>query len=121
MIEALLSTRFPAYAEPDTSATWKRIYLEFQCGQVVRGTIVARFPFGLAIDIGAPLPGLLLVTRVPGLTHEIYSSSSCFEAGASCVVTIERFAVNQNQIGLTVSPSWPPEDLHHLHSGSPAT
>ena len=102
MIRELITKHFPAYGLTDTSSVWAQIQNDFRCDQVVSGTIVARLPFGLVVDIGAALPAILLVTRIPGLTPETYDSSPQYSLQAMVEARIEAFAMGMNEIGLTI-------------------
>lgn len=103
MFEATLTKHFPVYGLQDTSCVWTEVQRDYHCGQEVSGMIIARFPFGVAVDFGAHLPGILLVTRIPDITPARFEPSAEYQAGARLEASIECFAVQQNQIGLSAA------------------
>ncbi|GEM_PF-4123260 len=100
-VDDILTEQFPAYGDRGTATRWNAIKSAYALGGAVKGRIVAKFPFGLAVDIGAPLPGLLLVTRIPNLTQERYEEDPVFSVGTEIEAKVQVFAENQRQIGLT--------------------
>jgi exosome complex RNA-binding protein Rrp4 len=108
-VNEVMTKCFPAYGEADTSAEWTQIEDRYKLGEIVNGRIVARFPFGLAVDFGAPLPGILLVTKVPNLTRERYEREPEYQLGTLVSARIYVFAKEQQEIGLTqIDDSEPP-------------
>lgn len=114
-VEAELARLFPAYAMTDTSAVWHQVEADYPIGSLVVGRVVAKFPFGLAIDFGVPLPGLLLVTRIPALEPESFETQPAYQLDACLSARILLYAREANCIGLTMlSPEdGAPPEMHH--------
>lgn len=100
-IEHILVEKFPAYLAESVESEWQAIEADYQPGMEIEGTIVARFSFGLVVDFGAPLPGLLLGTRIPGCNGSILEKDPKYSLGTRIAVKVDRFAKNLRQISLT--------------------
>jgi ribosomal protein S1 len=57
---------FPDWGTAGAAARWPAVRDGLQVGQTVRGTVIARAPFGVWLDIGVSFPALLLVPHMRG-------------------------------------------------------
>jgi len=55
---------FPDWGTDRGSARWQRVRESLKIGQAVSGTVIARAPFGVWLDIGVGFPALLLVPNM---------------------------------------------------------
>lgn len=58
--------RFPNWGTAHAAAGWPEVRFALRTDQEVRGTVIARAPFGVWIDIGVGFPALLLVPYMRG-------------------------------------------------------
>ena len=100
-VDDILSEKFPAYVAESVDHEWQAIEADYPPGTDIEGTIAARFPFGLAVDFGAPLPGMLLGTRIPDCNASILEEDPRYSPGTRIAAKVDRFAKNQRQIALT--------------------
>jgi hypothetical protein len=61
-----LRARFPDWGTEAALARWPGNRARLAVGQVARGVVIARAPFGVWVDIGAGHPALLLVPEMAG-------------------------------------------------------
>jgi predicted RNA-binding protein with RPS1 domain len=61
-----IRARFPEWGTDAALARWPAIRSRLFIGQVVRGEVIARAPFGVWVDIAAGHPALLLVPEMAG-------------------------------------------------------
>ncbi len=59
--------RFPDWGTDAAIARWPEVRVLLHIGQQVRGSVIARAPFGIWLDIGVSQAALLLVTEMCGL------------------------------------------------------
>lgn len=57
---------FPDWKPPEVPERWPAIRTLLSIGRDVTGTVIARAPFGIWLDIGVGHPALLLVVRMAG-------------------------------------------------------
>jgi hypothetical protein len=50
---------FPGYDSPERSSDWEALKSRLSIGSTIRGTVVARWPIGVLVDIGVGFPALL--------------------------------------------------------------
>jgi hypothetical protein len=61
-----ISSRYPDWGTDAALARWPQVRGRLRIGQHVRGTVIARAPFGVWLDIDAGHPALLLVPEMRG-------------------------------------------------------
>jgi small subunit ribosomal protein S1 len=59
-----IRAHFPDWETPGALARWPEVRTRLRVGQAVRGTVIARAPFGVWLDIGVGFPALLLVPEM---------------------------------------------------------
>jgi ribosomal protein S1 len=59
-----LLARFPGWRSDAAAEEWPAVKAALVVGQPVSGVVVARAPFGVWLDIGVPIPALLLVPEM---------------------------------------------------------
>jgi hypothetical protein len=59
-----LLARFPGWQSDAAAKEWPAVKASLAVGQPISGIVVARAPFGVWLDIGVPLPALLLVPEM---------------------------------------------------------
>lgn len=59
-----IQDRFPHWGTDSALSCWPKIRAELRVGQMVRGIVIARAPFGVWLDIGVGHPALLLVPEM---------------------------------------------------------
>ena len=61
-----IRARYPRWGTEAALARWPEIRERLRIGQPVRGSVIARAPFGVWLDIDAGHPALLLVPEMRG-------------------------------------------------------
>lgn len=61
-----IRARFPDWGTDAVLARWSAIRSCLSIGQLVRGEVIARAPFGVWVDVAAGHPALLLVPEMTG-------------------------------------------------------
>jgi ribosomal protein S1 len=61
-----IRARFPDWQTDAALARWPEVRSGLRLEQAVSGTVIARAPFGVWLDIGVSLPALLLVPNMAG-------------------------------------------------------
>jgi predicted RNA-binding protein with RPS1 domain len=61
-----IRSRFSDWGTEAALARWPKIRASLQVGRMVSGTVIARAPFGVWLDIGVGHPALLLVPEMRG-------------------------------------------------------
>jgi predicted RNA-binding protein with RPS1 domain len=61
-----IRSRFPDWGTEAALSRWPQIRAALRVGQMVSGTVIARAPFGVWLDIGVGHPALLLVPEMRG-------------------------------------------------------
>ena len=64
-----LSQLFPEFRSVERQADWDSLKLRLSPRSRVGGAVVARYPFGVFVDIGAGFPALLLIVRFREAKH----------------------------------------------------
>jgi ribosomal protein S1 len=77
---------FPGFRSVERQADWESLKLRVSLGSRVSGAVVARYPFGVFVDIGAGFPALLLIVRFKEVKHR---GDSLIESFPSLGSTIE--------------------------------
>lgn len=62
-----IRNRFPDWKTSEALTRWPQARAKLQVGQLVRGDVIARAPFGVWVDIGIGHPALLLVPEMAGV------------------------------------------------------
>ncbi|HQU42626.1 MAG TPA: hypothetical protein PK867_07425, partial [Pirellulales bacterium] len=61
-----IRAHFPDWGTDAASPRWPSVRSGLRVGETVSGTVIARAPFGVWLDIGASFPALLLVPNMSG-------------------------------------------------------
>jgi transcriptional accessory protein Tex/SPT6 len=61
-----IRVHYPDWATDAALERWAQSRMRLSEGQKVRGSVIARAPFGVWVDIGVDHPALLLVTEMCG-------------------------------------------------------
>lgn len=110
-VNDVLAGLFPGYLSPERAAAWEAAKNRFALGSKVQGNVVAKFHFGVFVDINAGFPSLLLVVRMRGADQHPYMSMERYPAIGSAVEArvCGWTGGSHRQIGLTQlerDPSW---------------
>src|SRR3954463_11645759 len=94
---------YPDWGTDSALTRWSRVRERLRVGQHVRGTVIARAPFGVWLDIDAGYPALLLVPEMRGarerrITFEDYPAIG--EVVEARIVALG----DRGEIGLTQHP-----------------
>lgn len=98
-----IRARFPDWGTDAALARWSHVRERLRVGQFVCGSVIARAPFGVWLDIDAGHPALLLVPEMRGarehrITFEIYPAIG--EVVEARIVALGE----RGEIGLTQHP-----------------
>lgn len=91
---------FPGHRSPDRAAEWEAAKARLPVGSSARGVVVARYHFGVFVDIGVGFPALLGIVRMEGLTPERYLADNWCPVGSSVTAFVGGFDNYGRQIGL---------------------
>ena len=69
-----LDVLFPGHGSPNNSPAWDAVKNSHALGEVVRGVVKLRYPFGVFIDISVGFPALLLVVRFRNADERPYTN-----------------------------------------------
>jgi ribosomal protein S1 len=102
-VHSVLDRLFAGCRSPERAAAWEVAKGRFVLGSDVEGVVVARFPFGVFVDIDAGFPALILVTRLRRRgDRRPYNSLERFPAiGSAVKARVCVWACSHRQIGLT--------------------
>ncbi|MEZ6048764.1 MAG: S1 RNA-binding domain-containing protein [Planctomycetaceae bacterium] len=93
---------FGDYMTEQRTEEWESVKAELQIGQLVSGTVVARRPFGVFVDIGAGFPALVLVVNLKDARTTPYSSIDMYpQIGDHINARVNAFVDHNRQIGMT--------------------
>lgn len=98
-----IRVRFPDRGTEAAQARWPAVRAELTAGQVVRGQVIARAPFGVWVDIGAGHPALLLVPEMTGARERPVRFEEYPELGAVVEARIISLS-DRAEISLTQNP-----------------
>src|SRR6516164_3358726 len=73
---------FPGYRSPDRASAWKAGKSRVPDGSRVTGVVVAKYPFGVFVDIGLGFPALLEIICIDGLTPKRYREGNWCPLGS---------------------------------------
>ncbi|HET6384890.1 MAG TPA: hypothetical protein VFJ58_15965 [Armatimonadota bacterium] len=101
-IQDELDRLFPGHLSQASAGAWEGAKARLPLGSTVRGVVVARYPFGVFVDIDTGFPALILVVRLAGADRQPYTDVDRFPAIGSIVeARICAWAGDRRQIGLT--------------------
>ena len=86
-----LDALFLGYRSDDREEEWRLLQSRLAVGALVSGVVVARYPFGVFLDIGVGFPALLEIISIKGMTPETYRADKWCPLGSEQVVYV--FAV----------------------------
>lgn len=97
-----LDRLFLGHRSPERAAEWEAAKGRLPPGSAVRGVVVARYPFGVFVDVGVGFPGLILVVRLRGADVRPYTRVEAYpEVGATVEARVCVWADGHRQVGLT--------------------
>lgn len=101
-VREALDQLFPGYLSPARATEWEPAKARFPLGSKAQGKVVAQFPFGVAVDIDAGFPALILVTGLRHADQRRYTSGgSVLPIGSTVEGRVYVWVDPQRQIGLT--------------------
>jgi ribosomal protein S1 len=101
-VDSVLDRLFTGYRSPERAAAWEVAKSRFPLGSKVQGIAVARFQFGVFVDINAGFPALILVTRLRDADRQPYRNMERYPAiGSAVEARVCVWAYSQRGIGLT--------------------
>jgi ribosomal protein S1 len=83
-----LRARFPDWLTPTALERWPENKIRLNVGQMIRGVVVARAPFGVWLDVDAGHPARLLVHDMAGGQTKPVRFADYPELGATVVVKV---------------------------------
>lgn len=101
-----IRVRFPDWGTDVALARWPAVKAVLVVGQVVRGEVIARAPFGVWVDIGAGHPALLLVPEMTGARERPIRFEEYPELGALIEARVVSLG-DRAEISLTQNPRLP--------------
>jgi ribosomal protein S1 len=97
-----LDRLFPGHRSPERAGAWEAAKARLQLGATVRGVVVARYPFGVFVDIDTGFPALILVVKLKDADQHPYTDIEQYPAvGSVAEGRIYVFGDVLRQIGLT--------------------
>ena len=96
--------RFPEWGTDAARARWPGVRARLTVGQVVRGEVTARAPFGVWVDIGVGHPALLLVPEMAGARQRRITFEDYAPLGAVVEARIMALG-DRGEISLSQHPS----------------
>jgi hypothetical protein len=93
---------FPGYRSPERAAAWNAAKAQLPNDSSVTGVVVAKYPFGVFVDIGVGFPALLEIIFIDGMTPEQYRDGKWSPTGSSLTAFIRwpEIEDGSRQIGL---------------------
>jgi ribosomal protein S1 len=98
-----IRARFPDWGTEAALARWPAIKAGLAVGQLVRGEVIARAPFGVWVDIGAGHPALLLVPEMAGAQERSIRFEEYPELGAVVEARVVSLG-DRAEISITQNP-----------------
>lgn len=92
---------FGDYLSPAKAAEWAAVKARLATGESVRGSVIARRPFGVFVDIGAGFPALLEVIQFENARERRYEIEDYPAIGDPITARVVAFNDRNRQIGLT--------------------
>ncbi len=93
---------FPAYRSHERETAREAAKLHWPTGSVVRGIVLAHFPFGVLVDIDVKFPAIILITRLKNADEHPYTSTDKFPAIGSIIeAKVCAWVEDARQIALT--------------------
>ena len=97
-----LEERFGDYLSADRAEAWATVKSRLVIGETVEGVVVARFPFGVFIDLGVGFPALLEVIQFERAQQRPYRQLDDYPAvGTTVSARVVAFNDRNRQVGLT--------------------
>jgi ribosomal protein S1 len=96
-----LARLFRAYTSTERASDWEEVKRRFAIGSNVTGKVVAKFPFGVFVDIGVGFPALLEVIKLKDAGTRRYSIGDYPPVGSHLEARIFAWNDQGRQIGLT--------------------
>lgn len=89
---------FPGHRSDALAAAWEGAKQRLTPGMPVTGVVVARYPFGAFVDIGAGFPVLLEIIEIEGLTPEEHRAGDWCPEGSRVTARVMDFQDSNRQI-----------------------
>lgn len=99
-------THFPDWNTADALQRWRNCRPPLATGQRVRGTVIARAPFGVWLDISVGYPALLLVPEMAGAIEKRLTFDEYPQIGTFLEATVAGVSEDA-EIFLTQNPANP--------------
>jgi hypothetical protein len=97
-----LERLFPGHRSRAFQEEWEDAKHRFPLGSLVRGNVVAQYPFGVFINFGIGFPALILVVRLKDADRRPYRDIEHYPAiGSQAEGRIYVWADEMRQIGIT--------------------
>jgi ribosomal protein S1 len=97
-----LKERFGDYLSADRADDWETVKSRLVIGATVAGTVVARFPFGVFIDLGVGFPALLEVIQFERTGQRPFRNVDDYPAiGTTVSARLVEFNDRNRQVALT--------------------
>jgi ribosomal protein S1 len=97
-----LGRAFGSYLEPETETAWELVKTRLHAGSRVSGKVVARYIFGIFLDIGVGFPALLEIIQFnPPLKRRPVVLEDYPAVGSTIIARVVAFSDRNRQVGLT--------------------
>lgn len=96
-----IERHFPHHRAHDRKAAWEDAKQICPIGAVVRGVVLAHFPFGVLIDVGTGYPAIILVTRLKNANEIAYTTDMFPPIGSEMEAKVCAWVDSSRQIALT--------------------
>jgi hypothetical protein len=104
-VENDLTSHFGDYLSDGRRDDWELLKSQIPVLGRVIGKVVARYPFGVFLDIGVGFPALLLVPDFEGAAESPYTSMDQYPAlGATAAASLPLFVEDHRQMRLIQRP-----------------
>ena len=96
----ILAERFPSHDDETAEREWSVATQRLSLGQTVTGSVVAKAPFCVWLDIGVGFPAILEINYMAGMTAEVYQADTWCPVGSEVSAFVEGFKDDHHQVYL---------------------
>jgi ribosomal protein S1 len=96
-----LELRFGDFSSPEKTPDWELLKTRLPAGSRVSGEVVARYIFGIFLDIGVGFPALLEVIQFEEARRRRYNFEDYPAVGSTVTARVVSFRERVRQIDLT--------------------
>ena len=97
---------FGDFESEERSDDWEKVKASLKKDEEVSGTVVARAPFGVWLDLGVGFPALIETIVITGMDRNMYEEDNYCPVGSIVRAKVSGIRDNQRQIYLH-QKDWP--------------